>query len=77
MNQLAHNELDSIWIPPGFAHGFLSLDDNTFVLNRCTKGFDPKLERGIKWNDSYFNISWGISNVILSEKDNNWPPFVE
>ena len=72
MNELKAEEWDSIWIPPGFAHGFLSLDDNSTVLNRTTECFDPNLERGIRWNDPYFAIKWPLFNPILSPKDGLW-----
>ncbi|MCW6157979.1 MAG: dTDP-4-dehydrorhamnose 3,5-epimerase [Thermoplasmatales archaeon] len=64
---------ESIWIPPGFAHGFLSLSEESIVLNRCTNEFDPTLEGGIRWDDPLVNIHWPISEPILSDKDNNWP----
>ena len=64
---------ESVWIPEGFAHGFLALEDNTIVLNRCTNEFDPAMEGGIRWDDPKLNIKWPINNPILSEKDNNLP----
>ena len=72
MNELKAEEWDSVWIPPGFAHGFLSLDEGSTVLNRSTEGFDPDLEKGIRWNDPYFAIKWPIDNPILSPKDSSW-----
>ena len=64
---------ESVWIPPGFAHGFVSLSDEVIALNRCTNEIDPSLEEGIRWNDPLVNIQWPISEPILSDKDNNWP----
>ena len=72
MNELSPNGLDSIWIPPGFAHGFLSLENDSTVVNRCTREFSPDHERGILWNDPFFRIDWPIKNPILSEKDEKW-----
>ena len=72
MNELSSNGLDSIWIPPGFAHGFLSLENDSTVVNRCTREFSPDHERGILWNDPFFRIDWPIKNPILSEKDEKW-----
>ena len=63
---------DSLWVPEGFAHGFLALKDNTIILNRCTNEFDPLLEGGIKWNDSRIGIKWPRNNPILSKKDESW-----
>jgi dTDP-4-dehydrorhamnose 3,5-epimerase len=72
MNELSIRGWDSVWIPKGFAHGFLSLEDDSTVLNRCTGEFDQSLERGIRWNDPFFKIDWPVNNPILSEKDQLW-----
>ena len=64
---------ESVWIPPGFAHGFVSLSEEVIVLNRCTNELDPSLEGGIRWNDPLVNIQWPIYEPILSDKDSNWP----
>jgi dTDP-4-dehydrorhamnose 3,5-epimerase len=71
--ELSSNKLESIWIPPGFAHGFLTLSEKSIVLTRCTNEFDSDLERGILWNDPKIGINWPIKNPILSEKDKKWP----
>jgi dTDP-4-dehydrorhamnose 3,5-epimerase len=63
---------ESIWIPPGFAHGFLSLTENSVVLNRCTNEFDQSLEGGVRWDDPAINIQWPLSDPILSDKDSKW-----
>ena len=72
MNELSTQGWDSVCIPKGFAHGFLSLEDGSTVLNRCTGEFDPNLERGVRWNDPFFKINWLIENPVLSEKDKLW-----
>lgn len=66
-----------LWIPPGFAHGFLALEDNTVLLYKCTAPYHKDSERGIRWNDPDLNINWGISNPVLSDKDNRLPLFRE
>ncbi|MEM3191150.1 MAG: dTDP-4-dehydrorhamnose 3,5-epimerase [Candidatus Parvarchaeota archaeon] len=63
---------DSLWVPEGFAHGFLALEDDTIVLNRCTNEFDSGLEGGIRWNDPKIGVKWPVNNPILSEKDSTW-----
>ena len=72
INELSSREWDSIWIPKGFAHGFLSLEEGSTVLSRCTTEFDANSERGIRWNDPLVNIQWPISDPILSDKDRGW-----
>lgn len=65
------------WIPPGFAHGFLTLEDNTIFSYKCTEVYAPKSEGSVLWNDQELNIDWEIENPSLSEKDENAPTFSE
>jgi len=58
-----------LWIPPGFAHGFLTLADNTIFSYKCTNFYNKASEGGIKWNDPDIGINWGVANPRLSEKD--------
>lgn len=58
-----------LWIPPGFAHGFASLEANTIFVYKCTKVYNKAAEGGIIWNDPDLNINWGVSNALVSEKD--------
>ena len=59
-----------MWIPEGFAHGFLSLQDNTQFLYKTTNKYSPEDERTIKYNDRTLNINWGDSiDIIQSESD--------
>ena len=59
----------SIFIPPGFAHGFLCLDKENIVVYSCTKYRNKKSEISIKWNDRDLNIKWPIKKPILSTRD--------
>lgn len=60
-----------MWIPPGFAHGFLVLSDVAEFLYKTTDYYAPELERCIKWNDKSLTVEWPLSCApVLSEKDN-------
>lgn len=63
------------WVPPGFAHGFVTLEDHTVFFYKCTNVYNKASEGSIRWNDPDLNIDWGINNPILSEKDMNSPLF--
>jgi dTDP-4-dehydrorhamnose 3,5-epimerase len=64
-----------LWVPPGFAHGYVTLDDDCDVLYKVTDYYAPERERGIAWNDPALAIDWRIpaDQVILSEKDKMHP----
>lgn len=66
-----------LWVPPGFLHGFATLEDNTIFTYKVTNLYDKASEIGVLWNDKDLNINWGIaaSEVILSEKDKELPAF--
>ena len=57
------------WIPPGFAHGFVSLKNNTIFSYKCTNVFNKSSECSLSWDDPDLNIDWKIKNPIISEKD--------
>ncbi len=61
------------WVPPGFAHGFAVLEDNTIFLYKCTNLYNKASEGGLLWNDTQLNINWGVDNAIVSEKDQLLP----
>lgn len=62
-----------IYIPTGFAHGFLALTDTVQFLYKCSDFYVRDDERGILWNDPALNISWGINAPLVSEKDSKLP----
>lgn len=68
---LSEKNCTSMFIPPGFAHGFLGLNNENIVVYSCTNYRDKNSEIGLKWNDKDLNINWKISTPILSKKDNN------
>ena len=66
---LSEKNSKSIYIPPGFAHGFCGLNKENYVIYSCTNYRDAKSEIGIKYNDKKLNIKWPIKNLIISTKD--------
>lgn len=66
---LSEENKKMLWIPPGFAHGFLSLEDNTVFFYKCTSYYNKNAEDVIAWDDPDLNIDWGVSNPIVSERD--------
>jgi dTDP-4-dehydrorhamnose 3,5-epimerase len=73
--ELTEENKTMYWIPPGFAHGFLTLRDETIFSYKCTNLYNKESEGAIIWNDQDLNIDWGISNPIVSEKDKIAPDF--
>jgi len=67
--ELSEDNKTMFYIPPGFAHGFLTLEDSTIFSYKCTNLYNKASEGTVLWNDSDLNINWNISNPILSEKD--------
>lgn len=66
-----------LWIPPGFAHGFLVISDFAEFLYKTTAYWDPAHERCIAWNDPQLNIAWPLQGApLLSTKDQNGVPFL-
>lgn len=63
------------WIPPGFAHGFVTLEENTVFFYKCTNVYNKESEGSILWNDPDLNIDWKINNPVLSGKDVESPLF--
>ena len=66
---LSEKNCKSIYIPPGFLHGFLGLDKENIVIYGCTNYRDQKSEIGVSWNDKDLKINWNIKSPILSKKD--------
>ena len=74
--ELSCERNNQLWIPKGFAHGFLSLTDNTILQYKVNNYWSPTYERTLKWNDNYLNIKWNNSNTeslefFISNKDKN------
>ena len=76
------NDHKVIYVPVGFAHGFISLTDDTIFSYQCSGRYIPEACGGIRWNDPELNIPWplkeyGIEEVIATDKDKNWPTMAE
>ena len=74
---LSEKNSKSIYIPPGFAHGFCSLDKENYIIYSCTQYRDAGSEKAIKYNDKKINIKWPIKKPIVSKKDQKAITFVE
>lgn len=66
-----------LYVPPGFAHGFLTLEDDTLFLYKCTNYYNKESEGSIRWNSPELNIQWDIEDPKLSEKDLEAPLFAD
>ncbi|WP_323800449.1 dTDP-4-dehydrorhamnose 3,5-epimerase [Parasphingorhabdus sp.] len=67
-----------LWVPPGFGHGFLSLEDRTELLYRCTEFYAPEHERSLLWNDAELGIDWPLDREpTLSAKDAEGMPLAQ
>ena len=74
---LSEKNSQSIYIPPGFAHGFCGLDKENYIIYSCTQYRNAKSEKAIKYNDKKLNIKWPVKKPIVSEKDQHAMTFVE
>jgi dTDP-4-dehydrorhamnose 3,5-epimerase len=74
---LSAKEQNQIFVPGGFAHGFLALSDPVQFLYKCGDFYDPADEHGIAWNDPDLHIAWGVENPLVSEKDTRHPTLTE
>ncbi len=68
---LSEKNKTMMWIPPGFAHGFLTLEPDTIFFYKCSGVYNKASEGLIKWDDPDIGINWNITNPIISERDKN------
>ena len=73
--ELTESNARSLWIPAGFLHGFLALEDNTLFAYKVTGRYDKSGEMGVRWNDPALAIKWPVeeTQLILSDKDRSLP----
>ena len=74
---LSEKNSKSIYIPPGFAHGFCGLDKENYIIYSCTQYRNASSERAIKYNDKKLKIKWPTKKPIVSKKDKNAMAFFE
>ena len=72
---LSSENKKQLFIPKGFAHGFVALEDNTLFSYKCSDYYNADSEESIVWNDTDLAIDWGITNPIISERDANAQKF--
>ncbi len=65
----------ALYIPPGCAHGFLTLEDDAHVLYQMDAAYRPELAAGVRWNDPAFAIAWPGDPVLLSTRDRDYPDY--
>ncbi len=72
--RLSADNKQQLWIPPGFAHGFITLSENAEVLYKTTDFYVPEAERCIRWDDPYIGVQWSFDGTpLLSPKDQQAP----
>lgn len=73
--ELSAENKKQFWIPAGFAHGFVALEDDTIFSYKCTNIYAPEHDRGVLWNDTHINIEWPFpeAELLISDKDKKQP----
>jgi dTDP-4-dehydrorhamnose 3,5-epimerase len=69
--ELSSKNATQLFIPEGFAHGFLTLEDETIFTYKCSNYYSKDLERSICWNDPQLGIDWGVTSPLVSDRDSH------
>ena len=77
MVHLSEENHRMLYVPPGFAHGFLVISEVCHFVYKCTNTYHPESEGGLMWNDATLGIDWQATAPIISGKDGNYAPFTE
>ena len=73
--ELTADNRTALFVPRDFAHGFITLQDDTEAIYMVSQTYQPGSEAGIRWNDPGFKLSWPMEPVVISDKDANWPDY--
>ena len=73
--ELSQPERNALYIPPGCAHGFVTLEDDCEIFYMIGAVYAPELARGVRWDDPAFGIAWPIPPTLMSERDADYPDF--
>ena len=73
--ELDAHRYNMLYVPIGFAHGFVALEDDTLFLYKCSDYYEPSAEGGLRWDDPTLGINWGADAPVVSEKDRVLPLF--
>jgi dTDP-4-dehydrorhamnose 3,5-epimerase len=74
--ELTAENYKMLYVPQNFAHGFLTLDNNTEVTYHVSQFYSPESERGVRYNDPAFGVEWPIEVQVISDKDKSWPDYL-
>ncbi len=73
--ELKADNYKMLYIPKGFAHGFLTLEDNSEVFYQISEFYHSECARGVRWNDPVFNIKWPEESILINARDSEYPDF--
>jgi dTDP-4-dehydrorhamnose 3,5-epimerase len=74
---LSGENMHQLYIPPGFAHGFCVIRDDTLFSYKCTQPYHPETELGVRWDDPDIGITWPLESPLVSAKDGKFPRLAE
>jgi len=75
--ELCSEKRNMLYVPEGFAHGYLTLEDDTEIFYQMSQYYCPESSRGVRWNDPAFGIKWPDPVLAINERDNNFPNFLQ
>jgi dTDP-4-dehydrorhamnose 3,5-epimerase len=75
--ELTADNRTMLFVPEDFAHGFMTLADDTEITYQVSQFYTPRSEKGIRFNDPLFRIQWPLDVSVISDKDRQWPDFTK